>query len=465
MPTHVSRIIILFSLVITTVNVYGTNQDVRKHGAAGDGTTLDAAAFQSAIDKASTTGGGVVCVPPGKYLIANVVLKSKVTLHLDKGATLLGSTDRKDYADKSNAVLTAHGAEHIGVEGEGEINGQTTADYSKRAGAPAEPAWRTRLVLIDQCRDVTFRGVTLLNSDSWTLHLRRCEHVRIDGITIRNNYKRLNTDGIDPNSCRDLKITNCHISTGDDAIVLKSTEPFPCEDIEVSHCVLESPTGALKIGTESKGDFRRIRFHDCQIVNSPVGVGIYIKDGATVRDVVAENIEMDLCSPAFRNTVPLYIDIEKRHADSRIGAVHDVTFQNIRITGEAGLLLQGMPESRLENITLRNFKFDVKTPENYARRTKPVGGKRTTSDERDTKYARMPTYAAMANMRNLTIDGLHVNVSEADFERFPRSALALFSVDGARISGVSRIPAAGGPPVVEQTDCQQVQILPGKIKP
>jgi len=452
--------LLLSLLFVALHSASASDQNVRQHGAAGDGTTLDTAAFQSAIDAASDGGGGTVRVPPGRYLVANVELKSNITLHLDKGATLLGSTEHKDYGGNSSAVLTAHGAEHICVEGEGEINGQTTANYGSRYGAPEAPTWRTHLAVIDQCRDVTFRGVTLLYSDSWTLHLRRCEHVCIEGVTIRDNYKRLNTDGIDPDSCKDMKITNCHISTGDDAIVLKSTGPYPCEDIEVSNCVLESATAALKIGTESKGDFNHIRFHDCQITNSPVGVGLYIKDGAVVRDVVAENIEMQLCPPTFHDTVPLYIDIEKRHADSKIGAVHDVTFQNIHITGGAGLLLQGMPESLLENISLRNITFDVKTPEDYAKRKKPVGGTRTTHDDRDIKFARMPTYAAMANITNLTVDGLHINLSEADFNQFPRSALALSAVHGAQVSGVTRIPAFGNPAVVEQTDCKQVRITP-----
>ena len=122
--------------------------------------------------------------------------------------------------------------------------------------------------VIEQCRDVTVRGVTLLYSDSWTLHLRRCEHVRIDGITIRDNYKRLNTDGIDPNSCNDVKIANCHITTGDDAICLKSTEAYPCDDIEVSNCVLESATAALKDRNRVEGGFPPHPFPqlpDCQL--------------------------------------------------------------------------------------------------------------------------------------------------------------------------------------------------------
>ena len=455
-----NRIIVVLVALLTTI-VHAADQDVRMHGATGDGTTLDTAAFQAAINAASAGGGGVVRVSPGKYLVAHVALKSNVTLHLDKGATLLGSTDHKHYNNKAHdAILVANDAEHITVEGEGEINAQITGDLTSReADQDIHRDWRTEIVKIAKCRDVTFRGVTLLNSDIWTVIFHSCVHVRVDGITIRNNRKRIETDGIDINSCKDTKISHCHISTGDDAVCLKSFAPLRCEDVEVSDCVLETAEAALKFGTSSETDFRRIRFHDCQITNSRVGVGFYIKDGGVAQDVVAENLEIQL-APIPSMAGPLFIDIEKRNADSKIGAVRDVTFQNIHISGGTSLLLQGMPESLLENITLRNITFDAKTPQDYAKRKKPVGGKRTTSDDRDTKFARMPTYAALVNMKNLTIDGLHINISEADFKSFPRSALALFMVDGAQISGVTRIPAFGDPVVVEQTGCKQIHITP-----
>jgi hypothetical protein len=282
--------------------------------------------------------------------------------------------------------------------------------------------------------------------------------VRIEGIEILDNYKRLNSDGIDPNSCSDVKISRCRIVCGDDAIVLKSTEPIPCEDIEVSDCVLESATAGLKIGTESKGDFRNIRFRNCKIVNTPVGVGVFVKDGARVENVVAENIHMDLCPPTYHAVVPIYIDIERRHADSKVGTVRDVAFRNIHITGGAGLLVQGMPESLLENVTLQNITLDVKDAEDYTARKKPVGGRRTTRDARDTLYARAPTWAALANIRGLTVDGFHVNIGREDFDKFPRSALSLFNVDGGQVLNVTRKPSAGNPPVVELDNCKKVNV-------
>jgi polygalacturonase len=108
------------------------------------------------------------------------------------------------------------------------------------------------------CKDVTIRDVTVRYSDSWTLDLERCENVVIDGVSILNSYYRVNADGIDPVSCKSVRISNCHIVAGDDCIVCKTREGYPCEDIVVTNCVLESIATAVKIGTESPSDFRNI---------------------------------------------------------------------------------------------------------------------------------------------------------------------------------------------------------------
>lgn len=447
---HLCRLLALCpAILLLTPRAHAADFNVRNHGARADGKALDTPAFQAAIDAASSAGGGVVTVPSGKYAVARIVLKSNVILRLEKDAHLLGSTKKEDYADGPPAILYADGSQHIALEGPGTIDGQTTADYGARWGAPDKPAFRTKVVLLENCTDVSIQYVTLQNSDSWTLHLRRCEKVRIDRITILDNYKRLNSDGIDPNSCKDVKITRCRIVCGDDAIVLKSTQPFPCEDIEISDCLLESATAGVKLGTESHGDFRNITVRDCKIVNTPVGVGFYIKDGATAQNVRIENIDMQLCPPTYHAVVPLFIDIEKRHADSKIGAVRDVSFENINITGGSGILMQGMPESPLQNIALKNVTFTVKDPQDYARRGKPVGGTRTTKDARDTLYARQQTYAAFAHINTLTIDGLKVDIPPEAFQKFPRSAATLHHVTNPTLKNITRTPVAESSPVVE----------------
>ena len=190
----------------------GDTFNVRDFGAKGDKQTNDRGAIQAAMDDCAKAGGGTVVLPAGDYLSSTITFATGVTLRLEKGATLWAATRREDYPQGSGSrgrLLFADGAERIGVTGEGTINGQATGDLGKRWGAPETAEFRTGILLFQNCRDVTIRDVTVLYSDSWTVHLKRCEKVRIEEVTIKNNYRRLNSDGIDPNSCRDVVISRC----------------------------------------------------------------------------------------------------------------------------------------------------------------------------------------------------------------------------------------------------------------
>jgi hypothetical protein len=437
--------------------------NVRDFGARGDKRSLDQAAIQAAVDACTKAGGGTVRLPPGNYLSGTIRLASGVTLHLARGATLWASTDPAHYEGRSSGhLLVADGAERVAVLGEGTINGQGTADYGSRWGAPEKPAFRTGVLLFTGCRGVAIRGVTVLYSDAWTLHMKRCEDVVVDRVTIRNNPHRLNSDGIDPNMCKNVRISNCDITAGDDCIVLKATEAHPCENVTVTGCRLESTAAALKLGTESVGDFRDIRFADCTVRGAPVGVGFYLKDGATMERVTVANLKMEVCDPSNHAVAPLFMDIEKRSADSKVGRIRDVTFENIDIHTGSGILIQGMPESLIENVTLRNIRLRVDRPDDYARRAKPVGGRRTTHDERDTCFARLASYVTVAHARNLVCENVSVVISPEAYRQFPRSAFMGRDIDGAEFRGVRRQPPGepGGQPVLQLQDCRNVR-FPG----
>lgn len=442
---------------------------VRDHGAKGDRTTNDTVAIQKAIDACNSAGGGIVVFPAGNYLSGSLELRSHVTLQLDAGATLWISTDPRDYANKRRGnLLYAQNAEHIAIVGQGTIHGQGTADYGRRRGVKEEaPSFRTGILLFENCRHVIIRDVTILFSDAWTIHLQRCETVFIDGVTIFNNYYRTNSDGIDPNSCRDVHISNCHIVAGDDCIVLKSTEPYPCENVVVTNCTLETIATALKLGTESHGDFRNIHFSNCTIRNTPVGIGFYMKDGATMERVTFSNISIESSSPSLHTVYPVFMDIEKRNPDSRSGKIRDVTFRDITIHTGAGSLIQGMPESPIENLTLQNITVRVDRAEDHSKRSKPVGGTRTTRDDRDTKYARQPAYLILAHVNGLLVDNIRVLVSDEVHRQYERSAISGHLLEQGTIRAVSRSPAgAGGKlPVISLQDCRQMLITNSQAAP
>lgn len=438
--------------------------NVREFGALDGRDTYDGAAIQAAVDACAEAGGGTVYFPAGDYLSGTIHLRSEVTVHLDGGATLWASTGPAHYNDgKTRHLFLAEDAEHITVRGAGIIHGQGTADLGRRPGGTRErPAFRTGILLFEQCRHVAVRGVTILYSDAWTLHFRRCETVFVDGVTILNNFWRVNSDGIDPNSCRDVHISNCHIVAGDDCIVLKATEPYPCENVVVTNCTLESIATALKLGTESHGDFRNVHFSNCTIRNTSVGIGFYLKDGATMERVSFADISIESANPVEVNHViyPIFMDIEKRHADSKVGRIRDVTFRGIQVESGSGILIQGMPESPIENLTIDGLSFRVPRADSYDGRRKAVGGRRTTKDERDYVYAQHPAYVTLAHVKGLALDNVRVTVEERALDKEARSAVSGNALEHATLRAVTGSPAeaSGELPVVALHDCSSALV-------
>ncbi len=447
--------------------------NIVEFGAKDDQQFNSRTAVQAAIDACAQAGGGTVCVPAGNYVSSTIRLRSHVTLHLDAGATLWASTNPSDYTAMNDyersgrfqvgALLVAERADHIAIEGEGVIHGQGTADYGARWGVTEMLPFRTGIAFFDNCRHVTIRGVTILFSDAWTLHLRRCEIVFIDGVTIHNNPRRLNSDGIDPNSCRNVHISNCHVIAGDDCIVLKSTEPYPCENVVVTNCTLETSCTAIKIGTESHGDFRHLHFSNCTIRNTARGIGLFVKDGATVEQVTFSDISIETGDDdsSRLGIFPIFMDIEKRNADSRIGKIRDVTIRDIHIRTNSGSLIQGMPSSPIENLTLQNVTCRVENPVDYSQRVKAIGGKRSMpGDERDTLYARKPAYLTLAHVNGLVLDNISVLMSQEDWVKYERSAVCMCEVEKGVISNIRRRPAGkmGQIPAVRLYDCQGVTL-------
>lgn len=185
--------------------------NVDNYGALGDGIHNDTAAIQSAIDDCHKNGGGRVILNGGKtYRSGTLILPSYTELHLETGAVLKGSDNLEDYN-----VL-------------GLIDGSFYP--------------RVPLVFMEHVRHLTLSGITLARSAFWTTHLVGCEDVLISGIRILNNLRMANCDGIDPDHCKNVRITNCHIECADDCIVFKNTAAAmqygACENIIVDNCTL-----------------------------------------------------------------------------------------------------------------------------------------------------------------------------------------------------------------------------------
>ena len=284
------------------------------YGAVADGVTNCAAAIQQAVDTASAAGGGRVVVPAGRFLSGSVLLKSNVELHLESGAVLISSlnpaeilpfpqggdgADPDDTADgwQGGFFLGATHVRNVTISGMGTIYGQgdkVFLDKDVDSGFHECPksceAFRPRMMLFEAVENFTVRDVTLQDAAFWTLHMAGCRRVRIQNIMILNDDRGGNNDGIDPDCCRDVVISNSIVRTGDDAIVVKSTGPMsrrygPSENVVITGCVLHSRDSALKIGTETHGTIRNITLSDCVVDDCSRAVGVWVRDGGTVEHI------------------------------------------------------------------------------------------------------------------------------------------------------------------------------------
>lgn len=319
----------------------GATFDVKRYGALGDGVAMDTAAIQKAIDACHESGGGVVRVPSGSFQIGTLHLKSHITLSLDHGAQLLGSTDINDYPTEGlddpreggpHCLIYAKDASHITIEGLGVIDGRGSHEHFPRTRAGGrERSIRPRLLRMDNCEHLTFSGVTYKRPAFWGLHLIDCRHLHFTGVTIRFRNNNYNNDGIDLDGCENVLIENCDIDSGDDAICLKSSKN-PCRNVVVRHCRVSSNTAPLKFGTSSRGGFIDVEVSNCYFYDSPMGaIKLQLVDGGRLENVDISRIVMDdVGCPIFIRLGNRGRTYERRSRDEQ--GTTTGTLKNIRIS-------------------------------------------------------------------------------------------------------------------------------------
>jgi polygalacturonase len=424
-------------------------------GAVGDGVQDDTAALQATLDAAAAApAGGVAVVPRGRYRTGALVLRSHTELRLEAGAQLLVSDDPALYPEAEETpaglratFLRARDATGVAVTGPGEIVGW--GDGPLPLGAGRREPFRTRAIVFDRCREVRLEGFTIRHADSWSIHLRQCTDVLVREVVILNRLDRINTDGIVPDGSQRVRIENCRIVAGDDAIVLKAASAdTECSDILIVGCDLESATSGLKIGTETAGDVRRVTVRDTTVRSAPVGFALMLKDGGTVEDVQLDNVRLGTTLSALHGgEFPVFVDVERRHSDSPLGTVRRLTFRGLEIASGSGLLLQGAPEAPLEEIVLADIRLRAERVQDYANRRKPIGGRRTAGPQRDHEFAQLPAWCTVAHVRGLRIKHFAVEVDATEAGAPSREVLALHDATGAITNAVHRdaepIPAPG----------------------
>jgi polygalacturonase len=436
--------------------------DIRDFGAKPDGQTLCTQAIQAAIDKCSADGGGTVYLPPGKFLSGTIYMKSGVTLRLDGGCTLLGSTSLNDYpptvpalrsytdnyTDKS--LIYGEKLERVSITGRGVIDGQ---------GAAFKGPYKVRpyMIRLIECRDVVVEGVTIRNSPMWVQHYLACDDVRISGITVKSHVNQ-NNDGIDVDSCRRVVVTGCNIDSGDDAIVLKSCSARPCQDVVVSACVLRSTCNALKMGTESNGGFQNIVLTGCTIYDTRLaGVALEIVDGGTMDRIAVSDITMTGIG------APIFIRLGNRARPFKegmdapgIGSMRNITISNIEATGAnpTGCAIAGLPEAKIENLTLSNIRLSFAgggTAEQAARAIPEEADKYPEY----AMFGKLPAYGIYCrHVAGLKLTNIQLQLATGD----RRHAVVLDDTRNVALDGLDAAWSSGAASSLRLTDVRDVWI-------
>jgi hypothetical protein len=343
--------------------------NVSEHGMFGDGSTVNTKALQSLIDTCSEKGGGTIFFPPGDFLTGAFRLKDHVNIHLSPGATVWGSTNKDDYEGYESLVY-AEDAKNISITGMGTINGNGTsfwAEYMRKEVTFEEwrkNNWRpNRMFLFLRCENLRLNDFTIKNSPSWTIHPIDCDRVIITGISILNGIYEEdgpNTDGINPDGCSRFIISDCFIQCGDDCIVLKITERSKtkvCRDVVVTNCVLITTETALKIGTETHGEFKNVTFSNCTIHDSGGGFGLIMRDGGSIDGVTVSNITID--STRIRHGQGIFLWSHRRTDSTPWGHIKNVLVSNITMNTGGSIFISGNKETYIEGITIENIRIKL----------------------------------------------------------------------------------------------------------
>ena len=399
MRKTISTLLLRFVVLTTSgQRVYS----VMDFGARGDGKTDDAAALQRAIDQCSSEGGGTVLLPGGHtFLSGPLRLKSNIDLHLEATATLLANPDESIYhlsafgANEGEGMMWiyADDADNISITGKGTIHGNGIAfmgaelddSYELKPVTTFDP--RPHVLTLMGVRHLTVRDITIRDGAYWTLHLVGCDGAVIDGINLLNNLKIRNGDGIDVDHSRNVRISNCHITSGDDCVCLKNrreTERYgSCHDIVVTNCVMTSRSCAIKIGSENMDSIYNVLFDNCIIKASNRGLGIQNRDEGTVTDVVFSNILLDcrLWSDVWWGKAePIYVTsyprangnhkdanwrFPKGQVEGRCGEVSRIWFNNIQATSENGCFIGGDTPDKVNHIYFNNITLTMRKQTSY----------------------------------------------------------------------------------------------------
>ena len=420
--------------------------NVKRFGAKGDGITNDTNQIQAAI--LACPDNGRVYFPEGNYYTSPLFLRSNITIELAKGARLVGDIDRNHYPvlpgvtytsdekDEYNlgswegnpldcfaSIITGVNVENVNIIGEGVIDGNANNSDWWVDVRTRRIAWRPRGVFLNKCKNVTLQGVTVQNTPSWNLHPYFSENLKFIDLKIVNPKDSPNTDGCDPESCKNVDIIGVYFSVGDDCIAIKSGKIYmgrkykkPSEKFNIRNCSMNFGHGAIVLGSEMSGGIKNITVSQCLFNQTDRGLRIKTRRGrgkdAIIDGITFENIKMTKVLTPLVINMFYYCDPdghteyvyskEKLPVDDRTPYLGDFIFKDIEckdVNVAAGTFF-GLPEQPINSITIDNVSFEYDK--------NPVEGRPAMMDGLDKMCGRglILSYVNEVNIKNVSFTGL-----------------------------------------------------------
>jgi polygalacturonase len=443
-------------------------------GIKSNGTTMNTNSIQKAIDFIHEKGGGRLVFYVGRYLTGTIQLKSNVTIHLEEGATLVGSTNIYDYninIPTFSSLITATKAENIGLTGKGVIDGQgrdlayALLDQVQKGILKDElvndrPALRRpKGIYFRECKNVEISGIMVKNAAEWVVVCDQCQNLKIDKITV-DSKAFWNNDGIDIVDCKDVVISNSFIDASDDAICFKSHDPTKlCENVVVRNNVARSSANGIKFGTVSSGGYKNFKIVNNKIYDTfRSAITIATPDGGIIDNIFVDSLY------AYNTGNAIYLRIGARWNKGRTGSMNNITIQNMyceipNSKPDAGreyegpiedlprnispASIVGLPGQYISNVTLRNIQIIVPGNSNpsYAYRgIKPADldsiPEMPTAYPEYSQFKELPAWGFyVRHVKNLNIENVTLTAQGKEY----RPAIVLDDVQGATFSEMKYI--------------------------
>lgn len=375
-------------LLLSGISIQSSAKDYKASlfGIRSDGLTLNTTSIQKAIDYISENGGGRLIFYVGRYLTGSIFMKENVTIQLQEGAVIVGSTNPFDYEKvlAQPALILAHNQRNIGITGMGVIDGQGFIVANNildlvykgliRDDLPHDRPGASRPfdIYFRGCSNVTIQGITLKDPCAWTLVNEQCKNVVINQVTL-DAKAYWNNDGIDIVDCDSVSITNSYIDASDDGICLKSQDPgFICQNVYIHNNTIRSSANGIKFGTASFGGLKNVK-----IINNLVfdtyrsAITLSSVDGATVENILVDSLR------SINTGNAIFLCIGERQK-GRKGKMSNIRISNVyaeipAIKPDAGYryegpvedmprnispaIVVGMPDATIEKVTLKNIEI------------------------------------------------------------------------------------------------------------